>query len=119
MTLTEKLDRIPPCIARLLAKSEGRLMTTSEIMKATGFSKWKVDRISNAKTWANISVKDVDLFLSACGLSWSAQRKQRWLLGLAVKKGRVDKMRHLKVANRIESAQVKSHIRRITKLFSE
>lgn len=119
MTLEDKLNRMPPFVARLMAKSNGRLMTTLELMEKTGFSHVKLERIAKQKTWASIAVRDVDLFLTACGLSWSSQRRQRWLLELAIRKGRLHKMRHFKTTNRIEAAQVKSHLRRIEKLFSQ
>lgn len=119
MTLQEKLDRLPPFIARMLAKNNGRLMTTIELMEKTGFCHTKLERISKQKTWANIAVKDVDLFLTACGLSWSAQRRQRWALALAIRKGRIHKMRHLKTNTNIGASQVKSHLRRIEQLFKQ
>lgn len=119
MTLTEKLDRLPPFICRILAKSNGRLMTTPELMKRTGFGHVKLERISKQTSWAKISVQDVDLFLDACGIKWSSQRRIRWLLQLAIRKGRLHKMRHFKTTTRIEAAQVRSHLTRIEKLFIE
>ena len=92
MTLEEKLNRLPPFIARLLAKSNGRLMTTAELMEKTGFGHEKLERISKQKSWARIAVADVDTFLQACGLNWSSQRRQRWLLELAISKGRLHKI---------------------------
>lgn len=117
MTLTQKLDRLPPFIVRLLAKSNGRLMTTLELVEKTGFCEGKIKRFSRQTSWATYSVSDVDLFLKACGLSWSTQRRQRWLLELAISKGRLHKMRHFKTSNRFEASQVRSHLRRIEKLF--
>jgi hypothetical protein len=119
MTLEQKLNRIPPCIARLLAKHNGRLMTTDELKRRTGFGHMKLKHISKQKTWARVAVEDVDIFLQACGLSWSAQRRQRWLLELAIKKGRLHKMRHFKTSNRIEAAQVHNHLRKVERLFSD
>lgn len=119
MTLEAKLNRIPPAIARLLAKHNGRLMTTDELIKRTGFGHMKLKHIAKQKTWGRIAVEDVDTFLTACGLSWSTQRRQRWLLQLASSKGRLHKMRHFKTSNRIEAAQVKSHMKRIEKLFQQ
>lgn len=117
MTLTEKLDRLPPFIVRLLAKSNGRLMTTLELVEKTGFCSGKIKKLSKQTSWARIAVGDVDLFLKACGLSWSTQRRQRWLLELAISKGRLHKMRHFKASRNFEVSQVRSHLRRIEKLF--
>lgn len=119
MTLTEKLNRIPPCICRILAKSNGKLMTTNELMAKTGFGHMKLKHISKQLSWARIAVEDVDVFLTACGLKWSTQRRERWLLQLAANKGRLHKMRHFKTSTRVEAAQVKSHLRRIEKLFNK
>jgi hypothetical protein len=119
MTLEAKLDRLPPFVARLLAKSNGRLMTTLELMEKTGFCHEKIERISKQKSWANIAVRDVDLFLTACGLSWSTQRRQRWMLDLAIRKGRLHKMRHFKTDNQYGGAQVRAHLRRIEQLFKQ
>lgn len=95
MTLTEKLDRLPPCICRLLAKSNGELATDAEIRGATGWSRAKLERISQATTWAGISVGDVDSFLAACGIRWSSQRKERWKLTRIIRAGGIHRMRHL------------------------
>lgn len=119
MTLEEKLNRLPPFLARLLAKSNGRLMTTPELVKKTGFCHEKLERISKQRTWAKITVRDVDLFLSACGLKWSTQRRQRWALALAIKKGRLDKLRHFKTSTQFGPAQVRSHLLRVEKLFNQ
>lgn len=119
MTLTEKLNRIPPAIARLLAKHNGRLMTTPELSRRTGFSTYKVSQIADQTSWARITVQDVDTFLTACGLSWSTQRRQRWLLQLAAKKGRLHKMHHLNAKNGVTKEQVRKHLKRIEKLLQQ
>lgn len=97
MTLLEKLNRLPPCICRLLAKINGQLATDRELMMVTGWSRAKLGRIAKATTWAEIAVIDVDAFLFACGLTWSTQRRQLWLLQVAALKGfqGIKRMRHL------------------------
>ena len=119
MTLESKLNRIPPFVARLMAKTNGRLSTTADLMERTGFGHQKLEHISRQSTWAGIRVADVDNFLKACGLSWSAQRRQRWLLELAIRKGRLHRMRHFKAVGRIQAAQIKSHLRRIAKMLPQ
>lgn len=98
MTLLEKLNRLPPCICRLLAKNNGELATDRELLAVTGWSRAKLDRIAKAVTWAEVAVIDVDAFLYACGLTWSTQRRQLWLLQVAALKGfqGIKRMRHLK-----------------------
>lgn len=98
MTLVEKLNRLPPCLCRLLAKHDGKLMTDVQLMRTTGWSKKKLERISRSRSWSKISVEDADWFLLACSLSWSAQRKKLWMLKLASEKGLdgIRRMRHLR-----------------------
>lgn|GEM_PF-3907701 len=98
MTLAQKLDRLPPCICRLLAKSNGELMTDAELMRRMRCGKDKLRRIVESRTWDGIAVQDVDDFLKACGLTWSTQRRQIWGLKRAVEKGLegIRRMKHLK-----------------------
>lgn len=98
MTLSQKLNRLPPCICRLLACREGELMRDIELMAATGWQRDKLRRVARAKTWDGIPVKDVDRFLSACGLTWSTQRRQLEVLKRATAFGLdgILKMRHLR-----------------------
>ncbi len=102
MTLLRKLDRLPPCLCRLLAQRNGELMTDRQLIRLTGWSKVKLERICKALSWARICVSDVDDFLFACGLRWSAQRRERWLLKVATEKGveGLLRMRHLRWARK-------------------
>lgn len=97
MTLAQKLDRLPPCICRLLAKADGELMTDHALMKRTRWGKTKLRRIAESRSWDGIPVKDVDTFLCACGLTWSTQRRQLFLLKIATERGLdgIRQMRHL------------------------
>ncbi len=98
MTLLEKLNRLPPCICRLLAQRNGVLATDAELELMTGWGHSKLERISCAATWAEISVLDADTFLQACGVSWSSQRRERWRLHLALRGGfaGIRRMHHFK-----------------------
>jgi hypothetical protein len=97
MTLAQKLDRLPPCVCRLLAQRNTSLLTDTELCALTGWSREKVWRISAAKSWKGILVRDVDRFLMACGLSWSTQRRQLWVLKKAIERGPegIRQMKHL------------------------
>ena len=99
MTLLEKLNRLPPCICRLLAENNGELATDQELQLVTGWSRAKLDRVARATTWAQMSVLDVDDFLQACGLSWSSQRRELARIRRAVQVGGFDgikRLHHLK-----------------------
>lgn len=80
MTLLQKLDRLPPYAVRLLARRRNRLILDVEIMKQTGWSKRRLRRVSRSTSWSGVKVSEVDAFLTACGMSWSKQRRHRGLL---------------------------------------
>lgn len=119
MTLTQKMDRIPPCICRLMAKDvSGRLMSNEEIKRQTGWSANKLRRITSATTFKNITIGEADTFLSVCGLRWSAQRQLLWLMRRAWLNGGLQTMRHLTFRTGWQASMVKRHQRRIEKLLS-
>lgn len=124
MTLTEKLDRIPPCVARILAKKDRRLATDQDLVRITGWSMIKVRWVYQRRSWAGIKVADVDTFLSACDLNWSSQREKRWLLRLAMERGGIGTMQHLqrrKMSHQTSwlPSQLARHLRRIEKILSQ
>jgi hypothetical protein len=102
MTLIEQLDRFPPCLCRLLAQCDDELMTDRKLIEITGWSKQKLERISSATSWSMIYVRDVVLFLYACGLDGEMRRRRLWLLKVATKKGEpgLRRMRHLRSARK-------------------
>jgi hypothetical protein len=119
MTLTEKLDRLPPYVARLLAKETGRLATVPELMAKTGWGRRKIEALQRAMTWKKVAVGDVDIFLKACGLTWSAQRRQLWLIQLAIQRGGIDRMKHFRLTDGFSGSQIRSQFKRIEKMFKE
>lgn len=119
MTLLEKLDRLPPAFARLFAKHERHLASDDEMMRRTGWGETKLRRISRADSWRGVAVADVDCFLKACGLTWSAQRRQRWLLKLAANGTGLERMRHLRHKKFWQACQVQKHIRRLKRIFDK
>jgi hypothetical protein len=126
-TLLQKLDRLPPCLCRLMAKgSNGKLASNAEIKRRTGFGKSKLRRVSSATTFKNVTVGEVDAFLAACGLRWSTQRRLLWLLQRtwrnhgAVRPDWVLAMRHLSTTKTgWQASMVRRHQRRIEKLLSK
>ena len=68
-TLVAFLDRIPPCIVRLVARRpnhHGQRMSLHEIAKASGLSYGTVLRLSLKRTWANVPPDRIDKFCKAC-----------------------------------------------------
>lgn len=74
--LLDHLDQIPPCMARLCARTWGRAKTLVEIQKDSGLSYRKTNWISRQPTWARIRVKDAVLFSKACGLDLFRPRQK-------------------------------------------
>lgn len=120
MTLLEKLNRLPPVVARLLAKSNGKLMSDLELCKRTGWGKKRLRRVYRAGSWNNVTVEEVDVFLTACGLKWSTQRRQRWLLKLALNRSEsgLEQMRHLKATTAWEASMIKKLNKHVEKFLS-
>ena len=118
MTLLEKLNRLPPVISRLFAKHNGRLMSDVELCRRTGWGKKRLRRVYRASSWGHVTVEEVDVFLTACGLSWSSQKKQRWLIKLALDRtnGKELDMRHLRARTFWEDGMIKAmnkHVKRL------
>lgn len=117
MTLTEKLNRLPPCICRLLAARNGELATDHEMRLVTGWSRAKLERVSKSTSWAGITVDDVDSFLLACGISWSSQRKERWKLSRIIKAGGVHRLKHLQKPIAQRAGRVATLLKRTEELL--
>lgn len=115
MTLLEKLDRLEPLICRMMARQGNRFLSDRELMESTGWGLSKLRRIYNSKSWASIAVQDVDTFMRACGISWSSQRRIRWLLKLNGYD--ITKMRHLQFRTGWQAAMILRHQRRILRLL--
>ena len=105
---------IPPCICRILAKKREpdgseRMLTDEELMKATGWGERHLRTVYRSATWQNIKVGDMDLFLQACGLHPSKQRRYKWLLQWAWRNGMdgIRNMKHLRtnVASRVNQRE--------------
>lgn len=120
MTLTAKADRLPPCLLRLLAKKDGKLMSDEQLMKQTGWKKGKLKSIYRRATFARVPIEDVDIFFAACGLSPSSQNRKRWLVKLALERGGLEGiagMYHLRGRAGWRNHQVKTHLKRFERLI--
>ena len=99
--LTRNTWHIAPCVCRLLAKTkdlrtgEWRLMTDAELMKLTGWGQKHLRWVYSKSSWNQITNWDTDLFLVACGLNVKAQRRYKYRLVRALKRGGIQTMRHL------------------------
>lgn len=118
-TLLAKLDRLPPIMCRLLAKKNGRLLSDRQLEDITGWSNSKLCRVYQAKSWAHVAVEDVDIFLKACGLKWSTQRRERQHLQMAVNNYGLERMQHLRARTWWERQMIKSLTRHVRLILSQ
>lgn len=120
--LTDKLSRIPPCLARLFAKDGDCLASDRVLMARTGWGARRLRSVYQRATWNGVTAEDIDTFLSACGLSWSRQRKERWKLQRVFEqeglKG-IARLKHLKPRSQGQARALDVHLRRIEKLLSQ
>jgi hypothetical protein len=66
--------RFPPPLVRLLARRDGRAMTTAEIAKAGLFSSSQVDYISSELSWLDRNLIQIQSFTRACNLDFTSPR---------------------------------------------
>lgn len=100
--------------------ADGRLMSNLELCRRTGWSRHRVRRLSDATSFRDCTVGEVDTFLKACGLRWSTQRRLIYLIGRAVKNGGIQSMRHLRYEPGVswQAAMIAGHQQRIKKLLT-
>lgn len=115
---------IAPCICRLLAKSPGReglVMTDPELMKKTGWRREYLRSVYYRATWDKVAVGDMDLFLWACGLHPSKQRRYKWLLQRAWSNGMegIRSMKHLRGDQPWRIFQVNSLLRMVERVLED
>lgn len=120
--LTTKVNRIPPCLARLFAKDGNCLASDTVLMARTGWGARHLRSVYQRATWNGVTAEDIDTFLSACGLSWARQRKERWKLQRVFEreglKG-IARLKHLKPRNPWQARALDVHLRRIEKLLGQ
>lgn len=71
MNLLAFCDKIPPIHLRLVARNNGRSMTTLEIARVSGLSRRRVQQMSRSWSWAEFKVVEAAAFIQACGCDLS------------------------------------------------
>lgn len=69
--IISSLDRVPPCLCRLLARKKHGLVAMShrDIAKISGLALTTVVEISFRKSWAGLNVDTIQKFCEACGVN--------------------------------------------------
>ena len=118
--------KIAPCICRILAKCKGkgerdRVMTDAELMRRTGWGKKHLRAVYQRASWEGVTNGDTDLFLWACDLHPSKQRRYLWLLKRAWRNGMegILKMRHLRATVAWQRNQVDTLLRMIERVLED
>lgn len=86
-------------------------MTDRELMEKTGWGKKHLRSVYNRASWDDVTNRDTDLFLWACGIHPSEQRRHVYLLKRACKGGRIRRLRHLGAAVAWRENQVQTLLR--------
>lgn len=96
-------------------------MTDAEIRNKTGWQKNYLRAVYNSASWDRIRVRDMDLFLWACGLHPSKQRRYRWVLQRAWRNGMegIRKMKHLRIDAAWRSRQIDVLLRMVERVLNE
>lgn len=96
MRLLDRLDKIPPCVFRILAAENGVALGPDEIAKRSGLSRSTVQRISELKTWANVRIDVSERFVMGCGFDISNLKKPLRRLRILQERG-LHGMKHLNI----------------------
>lgn len=94
-------------------------MTDDALLETTGWTERKLRQVAKSKSWENVRVGDVDIFLTACGLRWGSQRRARDLIRKWLLRKDFFGMEHLR-CDRSSGPQVsrmKRHARRLLKII--
>lgn len=79
----ERLNRLPPNVCRLLAREPHRAkvpLTTEQIAKRSGLSKQTVLKISKLRSWASVTLQNLERFEFGCGIRPGSEARQLWYL---------------------------------------
>ncbi len=77
-SILECLDRVPPCICRLLARTgRGRKsLSNAQIAVLASISKNTVHRLSNRTSWSGFTIDVIMRFSKACGVDLLKPKRQ-------------------------------------------
>lgn len=116
---------ICPALCRILARikdpttGEIRLMTDRELMERTGWGLKHLRGVYQATTWDNVTVGDLNNFVSACGIRPATQRRFVWLLRRVEKSGDFRRLRHLRKCQGWRENQIVTALRMLERVAHE
>jgi len=78
LSITQKAERFPPILCRLLARKRyGRPMTLLEIAEASHMTPHEVESLSQSTTWEGVDIFRLKAFTSACGVDFDDSKQLR------------------------------------------
>jgi hypothetical protein len=92
-------------------------MTNPELRAITGWSTNKLVRIAMSADWDDISYADARVYCLACGVT--DQRRAKWLLRIAIERGGIATMQHLRNCHGNMLGVVRKYIKRATQILEE
>jgi hypothetical protein len=116
---------ISPCLCRILGKTwdeslgRTRPWTDNELMEKTGWGRRHLRAVYRAATWQDVTSGDIDLFLWACGIKPSKQRRSVWMLERIRRAGEFRQLRHLRPATGWLENQIRALLKMVEKVGNE
>lgn len=79
MTILEKLNSLPPCFCRYVARTKNgrRGLTTQELETRSGLSRTTIKELSYRVEWNKITLGVAQKFMDACGVNPLVAWRQR------------------------------------------
>lgn len=110
-TILQKVNEIPPCVCRLLARKGWKPMSHADLAKASGLSKSTVAKISIMLTWDKVTFGSAFKFSKACGVDLLHPNKHwKTLKNRKTQYGRTTKTQRRMFARLIQkTASIKDH----------
>ena len=80
MTITERLNKLPPKLCRFVAHRRRRPLSNQDISDASGLARSTVVKISKLDRWDNLPLKTIEAFTRACGVDLLAPKRSLYII---------------------------------------
>ena len=77
MTFYNRVDNLPPCLVRLLARKYGKAVTTEQLAELLHWNTWTTEALSQRTDWEAVDIYDLCQFTRACGVDFCNPRQMR------------------------------------------
>lgn len=74
--LLDILNKMPPCLCRILAREDGRALSLAELSERTGIDKSYLSKLSRRDKWDGTKIDTIEAFADACGVDLLHPRRQ-------------------------------------------